>query len=280
MKVSLILSTIGRVDSLNIFFDSILRQKNMPYEIIVIDQNDDNRLDDVIGEYSNHINIIHKKVNQKGLSRARNIGLSIATGDIVGFPDDDCWYKPDTIELVNRYFANQKVDCITGCPITDRGAKLVQNFYDYDSDVNNSNAWNAGISFTIFCRKYIASDIGGFDEQLGVGSGTKYGSGEETDFLLRILSHGYSVKYHRDLEVGHPDKDKTLDYCILKNRAFSYACGEGYVLKKNQISVGTIMYHLFRPFCGILISLAKGDFNLAKIRYYKLKGKIVGLYFN
>ena len=36
----------------------------------------------------------------RGLSRARNAGLRMIAGDIVSFPDDDCWYPPDLLQRV------------------------------------------------------------------------------------------------------------------------------------------------------------------------------------
>lgn len=42
--------------------------------------------------------------------------------------------------------------------------------------VNLDNVWNAGISFTIFFKRQVIEKVGAFDEMLGVGSGTVYGS--------------------------------------------------------------------------------------------------------
>ena len=43
------------------------------------------------------------------------------------------------------------------------------------------------ISFTIFLRRRVVERVGEFDETLGVGAGTPYGSCEESDYLIRAV---------------------------------------------------------------------------------------------
>lgn len=48
-----------------------------------------------------------------GLSRARNFGIEQATGDVLGFPDDDAWYRPDLLESVSAMLANPENDGVS-----------------------------------------------------------------------------------------------------------------------------------------------------------------------
>ena len=41
----------------------------------------------------------------------RNFGLQMATGDIVGFPDDDCIYYPDTLNNILSFFLDPEFKC-------------------------------------------------------------------------------------------------------------------------------------------------------------------------
>ena len=43
-----------------------------------------------------------------------------------------------------------------------------------------------------------------FDERLGVGSGTRFGSGEETDFVLNLIGQGAKIVYDGSKCVYHP----------------------------------------------------------------------------
>ena len=45
------------------------------------------------------------------------------------------------------------------------------------------------------------SRVGGFDEELGLGSGTPWHSGEEIDYLVRALATGAHLEYDPSLVV-------------------------------------------------------------------------------
>ncbi|MEM2144522.1 MAG: glycosyltransferase family 2 protein [Candidatus Jordarchaeaceae archaeon] len=100
MKISIIIPTRNRPKSLERLLLSILVQKTLPDEIIVVDDSDDlktKRLIDRLGKFS-----VEKKVkiryfrrkrnatpNRVSISHARNVGSKKAKGDIVCFLDDD-----------------------------------------------------------------------------------------------------------------------------------------------------------------------------------------------
>ncbi|MFK2251903.1 glycosyltransferase family A protein [Bacteroides fragilis] len=53
-------------------------QKYSDFEIILVDQNLDDRLISLVEKYSNSLNIVHYRSIIKGLSANRNIGIKIA----------------------------------------------------------------------------------------------------------------------------------------------------------------------------------------------------------
>jgi len=91
------------------------------FELIVVDQNDDDRLVPILKDYKEKFSILHLR-SKKGLSRARNVGLRYVSGDIVAFPDDDCWYPPDLLERVANFFEEHPgVDGLTGRSVDENG---------------------------------------------------------------------------------------------------------------------------------------------------------------
>ena len=72
--------------------------------IIVNDCTPDKSMDivnKIIGKYSGEMTFItHRHKENKGLSSARNTGISIATGEFLYFLDSDDYIYPNSIELL------------------------------------------------------------------------------------------------------------------------------------------------------------------------------------
>ena len=115
MRFSLIVPTISRTGELERFLASLELQRHKHFELIVVDQNPDDRLVSILSPYANRLSILHLRSEKKGASRARNIGLRHASGDVVAFPDDDCLYPPDVLSRVDHTFASRpEIDGLTG----------------------------------------------------------------------------------------------------------------------------------------------------------------------
>ena len=76
------------------------------YEIIIVNDGTPDKSMDIVDEYINILPI--KIVNQDnmGLSKARNKGLSIATGDYIWFVDSDDWITPNALITVFKEIQN------------------------------------------------------------------------------------------------------------------------------------------------------------------------------
>jgi glycosyltransferase involved in cell wall biosynthesis len=148
------------------------------------------------------------EISQAGLtplSRARNAGMTELSGDIVGFPDDDCWYEPNLLDKIANYFRdNPGIDCIcTNVYDPDRMLPYGKRPVDIRRRISFTNVFRLGISVGIFVRREALELAGAyFDERLGAG--TPIGSGEETELLGRLLAHGRRIDYLGDLQVYHP----------------------------------------------------------------------------
>lgn len=273
--ISLLLATINRTKLIERFLDSLVRQNYRDFEVIIIDQNNDNRLAPIIGKYNSSMKIyyLHSPI---GLSRARNLGLTMAHGDVIAFPDDDCWYSPDLLQNVADKLAQKKyLGGITG----RAGLKInSQSQWRWDAEegqVNRKNIWARGISISVFLRREVVSVVGEFDEQLGVGSGTTWGSGEETDYLIRAIDRGFTIWYDPTLFVFHEDRlpEYTDDDM---SRAILYGAGMGKVLRKQKYPIITVGYFITRPIITSAYAVLCG--HLKRAEYYLLvaKGRFKG----
>ncbi|MGI5864876.1 MAG: glycosyltransferase family 2 protein, partial [Myxococcales bacterium] len=195
MKLTLVLSTLGGTEEIGRFLASLQTQEGADYELVVVDQNRDERLAPILAPYRERMALRHLR-SAPGLSKGRNAGLELLSGDLVAFPDDDCWYPPGLLARVCAWFeAHPEADGVSGISIDEQGRPSAARWDDRPGRIDRWNVWRRAISFSVFLRAKVARTIGGFDETLGVGAGTPWGSGEETDYLLRALEAGFDLRF-------------------------------------------------------------------------------------
>lgn len=272
-KFSLVLATYGRLDEVRDFFDSIV---NSDYnlskvEIIVVDQNDSINLDQIIKSYNDKVNIKHIKSQVKGLSKNRNIGINISSGEYIAFPDDDCKYMKDTLKIVDEHFEkNKDLYAIMGRIIDENGDDCIRKWSESEEIINKYNFYTKLSSITLFKRNTKPKQL--FNERLGVGE--YFGSNEDADIVYKAINRKKIIKYFPDIVLHHPKSPEIKDI----NKVYSYGLGFGALCKEN-ISLNiiilffkVIIYHILK--LGIsIITLNKID---VKLRYKYVQSRIHG----
>jgi len=266
ISFSLVLATLGRTKEIAFFLKSLSEQINTNIELIVVDQNEDERLLPILALYKNSFVIKHIK-SERGLSKARNVGLMHVTGDIVTFPDDDCWYPKGVLCQVADVLLNHPdYDGVTGILVDENRHVAMSKFDREDGAINRFNVWNRSTAATIFIKHSVIADVGGFDEKLGVGSGTPWGAAEEIDYLIRAVLAGKKLHFEHQLEIGHPRTDFSENDMLLVRTA-SYAQGAGYVIRKHRYPMYFALWIPFRSLLGSIQALATGNSYLALVRW-------------
>src|SRR3989338_7031456 len=114
-KISVIIPTRNRLDALKKYALTILPQVNFDpkkYEVIIVDNsfNDDNFNYLKRCKWPDNYQIFRSA--KPGISRAYNLGLKVATGDIITFLEDDCSVDPDWLNRICHYHQdNQYLFC-------------------------------------------------------------------------------------------------------------------------------------------------------------------------
>ncbi|MBK8210274.1 MAG: glycosyltransferase family 2 protein [Rhodospirillales bacterium] len=149
---SLVLSTKDRTEELARFLRSLDAQSERSFELIVSDQNSDDRLTPILRPYEARFPLRRVR-SSGGISRGRNAGIPLARGRIVAFPDDDCWYPDDVLATVLRLFeANPDWDVVSGRSVDDRMRDTQGRWLDHVVRADRRNVLRMGISYTIFAR--------------------------------------------------------------------------------------------------------------------------------
>jgi len=243
MKVSLILATLGRDRELADFLKSLMNQTDKNFELIIIDQNKDGKIDAIVDSFKSDLDLKHVKVDFTGNARARDYGIGLAQGRIIAFPDDDCAYDRNVVKKVVAEFKRRPNLSI-----------LVAGSYEFSSNrfsigVNSDNSQYfsrfkmMGVEFTqFFDRKKIDQKQFHLDHDFGIGS--KYSGAEGFELLYRLLRAGCIAFYTPEIKVYHPDKDH---YKLGSGRMLMYSTGIGaYIRKFANQQDAFILYYIVR----------------------------------
>lgn len=274
-KVSLITSTLNRTGELSRLLEHLDRQTFMDFELIIVDQNDDERLVPIINSFQDKFTILYFR-SARGVSLGRNVGIKNSSGDIIAFPDDDCWYANDLLaEVVTLFAESPEIDLISGRTIDAHGKTSLGKFDKRPGKINRFNVWKRTNTNTIFLHRRVVEEVGLFDEDLGPGSGTIWGAAEDTDYLIRALQKGFVLFYYPQLTVYHEAPFMEYDESAIK-RGYSYALGMGRVLKKNCYPTGFVLIKLFYQIGGMIV--ASIQMNSSKFKYHQavFKGRLEG----
>jgi len=275
VKFTLVVCTIGRIIELENLLTSLTHQSETNFEIIIVDQNPVGTLEKIIKQFSHQL-LINHIYSKKGLSLARNKGIEHAQGNYICFPDDDCWYKKDTLEIARNLFnSNPKASLINGKTIDQNNDDSVSQFMTTQTTVNRHNYIKGGNSASLFVRKEVFGTIMGFDERMGLGAETPFQSGEESDFILRALEKNLSILFCPQLTIHHKQISNAItDKAII--RAKCYGAGYGALLKKHKFSKSYVLYKILRPLTRAFLHLITLRFNDAKYKYASATGMLYG----
>ena len=108
-QVSVIIPTYNRGWIIKEAIDSVLAQDYTEFELIVVDDGSTDHTSDVLDSYRNVIKVLSQK--NKGVSAARNRGITEASGKFIAFLDsDDIWLSQKL--SVQIEFFNQTPDAL------------------------------------------------------------------------------------------------------------------------------------------------------------------------
>jgi GT2 family glycosyltransferase len=202
--------------------------------------------------------------------------LRQSAGDVVSFPDDDCWYPPDLLQRVADVLErNPDWDGVTGRTVDESSRSSVQLWQKEPGLVTRENVWRTAITVTIFLRRALVEKVGFFDETLSLGSGTEWGSGDETDYVLRALASGFTLGYDPSIVVYHESPNPPFSRATAK-RAYGYGMGSSRVLRMHGYSGRFAAYRVLQLVAGSGYFLVRGRFGLARFYGAMARGRAVG----
>jgi len=216
---SVVIPTRDRTVELQACLESVLAASPGGGEIIVVDSAPaDDRTERLVAQFP----VRYLREDLPGPHRARSLGGSQATGEIVLFADDDVFVDPMWIRTVLEQFSSRRVGAVTGLIFPFELETEAQELFErhagpsvrgferrvFDaSSVAPARAGMVGSGANMAFRRDLIESLKLF--QIDLGPDTQHGvslSGEDTDALYRTLAAGYQVVYEPGALVRHRHK--------------------------------------------------------------------------
>lgn len=202
--LSIVIPTYRRSDKLPQLLESLTTQTHRPYEILIIDQNPEQKAPGWFSEFVTRLPLKIEFLTEPNASSARNLGFKKSSGDVVLFVDDDLVAGKDFCERGMqrlREFPN-RVRCL--CPVILVGGRITgtemidtQTIGQFPDLVKLKNSITAAVFFE---RQYF-KETGGFDEVLFRFARTA----EDQELFLRMLHRGMEFWLDQSLFIDHDE---------------------------------------------------------------------------
>ncbi|MEJ1154281.1 MULTISPECIES: glycosyltransferase family 2 protein [Microbacterium] len=168
----------------------------------------------------------HYARSGKGLSIARNVGITTAARPIVVFTDDDCLPSPGWIEHLLSGFDSESVAAVTGRMLdhTVSADTPYARPRRYDAPLSGLDAGHGAV---MAFRREVLLRLGGFDDVMGAGQ--RLAGAEDLDIFIRILRAGATIVHDGACVVTHANTRVGEAYVHLHH---GYGLGLGALVGK------------------------------------------------
>lgn len=234
MNVSVIICTLNRAESLEATvrsFGQVAIPHSVKPEILVVD----NGSTDGSLERARSLNVkgfASQVISEprKGKSRALNLGLARAGGDLLVFTDDDVRPSPDWLTRICGRLTDGSCEALIGTvrlpPFLERGW-MTRRLRVMLANEGLEDSWcKEMIGANMAFHRRILDRVPGFDVELGPAS---LGTCEETLFSWQVCEAGFRIKRAPDVVVEHHCDLSRLLRTSFVNRARDFGRSWSYL---------------------------------------------------
>lgn len=274
-KVSVIITTYNTNGKLKRAIDSIIYQTYENFELIVIDDNNENttgrkKTELIMESYINNEKVIYiKHAKNKNGAYARNTGIKKSTGEYICFLDDDDFYLPNRIQKSVEYLENNKKFDGVFVDVGFLKKKKIFNIFDFNKCGNlqldlllNNNYMGTGSN--IFIRKTCLDKLIGFD--------VNFLRFQDVEFMIRFFNY-YKIGSINKVLVIKDSKDfsNVPNFEKMKQMVDLFLKKFDSVIKKYS---DDIQKQIINNYLDVLFGCALNSKNKSIIKDYELKIKL------
>jgi len=233
-RISVVITTLGRLDALKKQFASIAPQLEAGDELVVVAQRNEAEVDTLARSVKTNATLI-STTSGRGASIGRNKGVAASSsGEVLIFPNDTTFFPEGMIAAIRTSAALHPVVAYT--VRDDTGNKF--SFKAGNAEIDYRNAWSVIEPGMAFLRSDFEA-IGGFNTDFGPGAPTPYQAGEGADLLFRWHSAfpEKQARWEPGIVVGGVTDSAGLSgrERRRKLRAYGRGCGHIMSLHKNPL---------------------------------------------
>jgi len=170
------------------------------YEIIVVDNGSDCPIEALKPGFSS---IRFVRENKRGSYAARNKGIAVSQGEIIGFTDADCIPSTDWIEKGVSHITSEyncgliagNIEVFPGDPDNPTIYEHYDRIFGFQQEYWITTE-GFGATGNLFTTKDILDKVGVFDPDIQ--------SLGDVEWCKRVASSGYNLNYFHDVRVRHP----------------------------------------------------------------------------
>jgi len=206
-KVSVIICAYNAERTMDRCLASVETLNYPNYEVIVVNDGSTDATREICERYD-RVRLINQ--DNKGLSAARNVGLSAATGDIIAYTDSDCMADPDWLTYLVARFQSSTFGAVGGPNLSPPD----------DSLVPSCVAVSPGAPTHVLLDDEVAEHIPGCNmafrrEALEATAGFDpvfRAAGDDVDLCWRLQNKGYQIGFSPAAVVWHFRRNTVRDY--------------------------------------------------------------------
>lgn len=220
--ISIIIAIYNRKDELFELLNSLSRQTDTGFEVIVVDDGSQVDLNPTISlfEESLHIQLFRKQNGGPGL--ARNYGAKRAKNEWLVFLDSDVIVEKNYVENIKKDVEEIPCDAFGGADKAHKGFNLMQKAISYSM---TSIFTTGGIrgnkkavirfqprSFNMGVRKSAFEEVNGFSEMR---------IGEDPDLSMKLWENGFNTAFFDNIGVYHK---RRVDFGQFSKQVYQFGC--------------------------------------------------------
>ncbi|MDR3435678.1 glycosyltransferase [Telmatospirillum sp.] len=248
-SVSVIINTDARAKALAVCLESLRYLRYPNFEVVVVRGPTEDGTRELLAGWGGALKVGY--CPDRNLSRSRNIAIELASGDFVGFLDDDSIPEPEWLEHVMPAFADAKVGVAGGFLLDHTGKAFQWRFGTLDRfgaadeswqrpapEYNFPNSFNFPhvMANSVF-RRAAVQELGGFDEEYEYFL-------DESDIICRLVDAGWTVAqldrgfiHHKFMPSHIRNESRVLTswYSLIKNKTYFSLLNAGRHVSADRI---------------------------------------------